>query len=159
MPIYGTGWLAGYLSIFLCLFATFRPRFRSDYLAPSATALSKRSTMVQMFSLTNILNCLPPLICVIKHICTRLTHKLVLLEYCTQPIFCDIDAITDQLINIMLVDFHHLLLFRFPLFHTLKFVIHYFQFVNFTYLFQPCYSPLADPAKLEYSVLTRWPAD
>ena len=29
--------------------------------------------MVQMFSLINILNCLPPLIFVPKHICTRLT--------------------------------------------------------------------------------------
>ena len=29
--------------------------------------------MVQMFSLINILNCLPPLIFVLKHICTRLT--------------------------------------------------------------------------------------
>ena len=27
-------------------------------------------------------------------------------------------------------------------------VIHYFQFVNFTHLFQPSYSPLEDPAKL-----------
>ena len=29
--------------------------------------------MVQMFSLTNVLNCLPPLIFVPKHICMRLT--------------------------------------------------------------------------------------
>ena len=29
--------------------------------------------MVQMFSIINILNCLPPLIFVLKHICTRLT--------------------------------------------------------------------------------------
>ena len=29
--------------------------------------------MVQMFSFINILNCLPPLIFVLKHICTRLT--------------------------------------------------------------------------------------
>ena len=55
----------------------------------------------------------------------------------------------------MLADFHYLLPFRFPLSHTLKFAIHYityFQFVNFTHLFQPSYSPLGDPAKLEYSV-------
>ena len=29
-----------------------------------------------------------------------------------------------------------------------KIVIHYFQFVNFTHLFQPSYSPSEDPAKL-----------
>ena len=29
--------------------------------------------MVQMFSLINILNCLPPIVFVPKHICTRLT--------------------------------------------------------------------------------------
>ena len=42
--------------------------------------------MVQMFSLINILNCLPPLIFVLRYICTRLTiltgsknnHKLKL---------------------------------------------------------------------------------
>ena len=36
--------------------------------------------------------------------------------------------------------------------YTLKFLIHYFQFVNFTHLFQPSYSPLRGPEKLEYSV-------
>ena len=50
----------------------------------------------------------------------------------------------------MLVDCHHLLLFCFSLFHYLKFVIHYFRFVNFTDLFQPCCSPSGGPAKLEY---------
>ena len=60
-------------AIFLCLVVTFRPRFHSDYLAPAATALSKKSAMVQMFPLINILNCLPPLICVLKHVPTRLT--------------------------------------------------------------------------------------
>ena len=71
-------WLAGYicsgLSIFVCLVVTFRPRFHSDYLAPSATVLSERSTMVQMFSLINMLNCLPLLLalCVLKHVRTRL---------------------------------------------------------------------------------------
>ena len=62
--------------------------FHSDYLAPSATAFSKMSNMVQMFSLINILNCLPPLIFVLKHICTRLTiltssknnHKIKVVE-------------------------------------------------------------------------------
>ena len=29
-----------------------------------------------------------------------------------------------------------------------RIVIHYFQFVNFMHLFQPSYSPLEDPAKL-----------
>ena len=52
----------------------------------------------------------------------------------------------------MLVDFHHFLLFWFSLFYTLKSLIHYFQFVNFTHLFQPSYSPLGGPEKLEYSV-------
>ena len=28
--------------------------------------------------------------------CQRRTHKLVILKYCTQPIFCGIDAITDK---------------------------------------------------------------
>ena len=50
-------WLAIYVFIFLWLVVTFWPRFHSDYLAPSATALSKRSTIVKMFSL----NYLPPL--------------------------------------------------------------------------------------------------
>ena len=63
------GWLTGWLAILLCLVVTFRPRFHSDYLAPSSTALSKRLTMVQMF----LLNCLPPTsIYVLKHIRTRL---------------------------------------------------------------------------------------
>ena len=68
-------WLGAYICIWLyfCLVVTFRPRFHSDYLVPSATALSKKSSMVQMFSLINILNCLPPLICVLKHLPTRLT--------------------------------------------------------------------------------------
>ena len=47
--------------------------------------------MVQMFSLINILNCLPPLIFVPKHICTRLTiltsskhnHKIKVAETCS----------------------------------------------------------------------------
>ena len=77
-------WLSIWLAIFLCLVVTFRPRFHSDYLALSATALSKRSTMLQMF----LLNCLPPLICVLKHIRTRLiiltggknNHKIKLAE-------------------------------------------------------------------------------
>ena len=46
-----------------------------------------------------------------------------------------------MLINV-LVDYHHFLLFWFSLFYTLKFLIHYFQFVNFTHFFQPSYSPL-----------------
>ena len=60
------------VAIFLCLVVTFRPRSHSDYLAPSETALSKRSTMVHMFPLINILNCLSPPICVLKHVRTRL---------------------------------------------------------------------------------------
>ena len=63
-------WLASYLSVYISM--SLCP-FHSDYLTLSTTALSKRSTMVQMFSLINILNCLPPLIFVAKHICTRLT--------------------------------------------------------------------------------------
>ena len=39
-----------------------------------------------------------------------------------------------MLIN-MLVDFHHFLLFSFSLFYTLKFLIHYFQFVNFMHFY------------------------
>ena len=53
-------WLCGHIpmlvSIFLCLVVTFRSRFHSDYLAPpSVLALSKRSTMLQMFLLTDTL--------------------------------------------------------------------------------------------------------
>ena len=59
----------------------------------------------------------------------------------------------------MLVDFLHFLLFWFSSFHNLKVLIHYFQFVNFTDLFQPSYSPLGGPEKLEYSVYAHWPAD
>ena len=44
------------------------------------------------------------------------------------------------------------LLFWFSLFYTLKFLIYYFQFVNFRRLFQPSHSPLGGPEKLEYSV-------
>ena len=62
---YICNWLSGYISMSRVIF---RPRFHSDYLAPSATALSKRLTMVQMF----LLNCLPPPICVLKHARTRL---------------------------------------------------------------------------------------
>ena len=75
MSAYICNWLAKpamYLSIFLShrhLLTSF-PQWLSH---PSATALSKRPTMVQMFSLINILNCLPPLIFVSKHICMRLT--------------------------------------------------------------------------------------
>ena len=65
---YICNWLSIWLAIFLCLVVTFRPRFHSDYLTPSATALSKRLTMVQMF----LLNCLPSRICVLKHVRTRL---------------------------------------------------------------------------------------
>ena len=47
--------------------------------------------MVQTFSLKNILNCLNPLIFVLKHICTRLTiltgsennHKIKVAELCS----------------------------------------------------------------------------
>ena len=50
--------------------------------------------MVQMFSLTNIVNCLPPLIFVLKHICTRLTiltgsknnHKIKVAETFKWPV-------------------------------------------------------------------------
>ena len=50
--------------------------------------------MVQMFSLINILNCLPPLIFVPKHICTRLTvltcsknnHKIKVAETLLWPV-------------------------------------------------------------------------
>ena len=50
--------------------------------------------MVQMFSLINILNCLLPLIFVLKHICTRLTvltpsennHKLKVAETLQWPV-------------------------------------------------------------------------
>ena len=79
-------WLCGCicncLSIFLCIVVTFLPRFHSDYLAFSATALSTRSTMIQMFSLMFIsteLNCLLSLLAlylvhsVLKHARTRLT--------------------------------------------------------------------------------------
>ena len=44
------------------------------------------------------------------------------------------DIIYIMLIN-MLVDFYHFLLFSFSLFYTYEFVIHYFQFVNFTHHF------------------------
>ena len=40
-----------------------------------------------------------------------------------------------MLIN-MLVDFYHFLLFSFSLFYTYEFLIHYFQFVNFTHQFR-----------------------
>ena len=50
--------------------------------------------MVQMFSLINILNCLPPLIFVLKHICMRLTiltssknnHKIKVAETLWWPV-------------------------------------------------------------------------
>ena len=50
--------------------------------------------MVQMFSLINILNCLPPPIFVPKHICTRLTiltgsknnHKIKVAETLWRPV-------------------------------------------------------------------------
>ena len=50
--------------------------------------------MVQMFSLINILNCLPPLIFVPKHICRRLTiltgsknsHKIKVAEALQWPV-------------------------------------------------------------------------
>ena len=50
--------------------------------------------MVQIFSLINILNCLPPLIFVPKHICTRLTiltgsknnHKIKVAETLQWPV-------------------------------------------------------------------------
>ena len=48
-------------------------------------------------------------------------------------------------IKILLTDFHNLLLFWFTLFHTLKFVIHDFQFVNFTHFFQPLLFTLGRP--------------
>ena len=51
----------------------------------------------------------------------------------------------------MLVAFHHLLLFWFSIFYTLKLLTHYFQFVNFTHLFQPSYLSLEGPEELEYS--------
>ena len=81
---YMCNWLSGWLAIFLCLVVTFRPRFHSDYLALSATALSKRLTMVQM----SLVNCLPPPICVLKHVRTRLiiltggknNHKIKIAE-------------------------------------------------------------------------------
>ena len=81
---YIRNWLSIWLAIFLCLVVTFRPRFHSDHLTPSATALSKRFTMVQMF----LLNCLPPPICVLKHVRTRLiiltggknNHKIKIAE-------------------------------------------------------------------------------
>ena len=41
--------------------------FPHRLLAPSATAFSKRSTRVQIFSLINILNCLPPLLALYLH--------------------------------------------------------------------------------------------
>ena len=42
--IYVTGWLAGYLSVFLCLVVGFRPRFHSGHLAPSEVSCLKRQT-------------------------------------------------------------------------------------------------------------------
>ena len=54
----------------------------------------------------------------------------------------------------MLADFHHLLLFWFPLFLTFTFVIDYFQFVNFTYLFQPSNSPLRKTHKSIFQRIT-----
>ena len=82
---YICNWLSGWLYLF-CLVVTFRPRFHNDYLAPSATALSKRLTMLQMF----LLNCLPrPLyVCVLKDVRTRLiiltggknNHKIKIAE-------------------------------------------------------------------------------
>ena len=50
--------------------------------------------MVQMFSLINILNCLPPYIFVLKHMCTRLTiltssknnHKIKVAETLKWPV-------------------------------------------------------------------------
>ena len=58
------------------------------------------------------------------------------------------DIIYIMLINI-LVDFHHLLLFWFSLFYTLKFLIHFFFKICQLYA---SFSPLGGPEKLEYSV-------
>ena len=57
------------------------------------------------------------------------------------------------LINIMLADFHHL----FPLFHTFKFVIYYFQFVNFTHRVQPSYQETLQNWDIQCNI--HWPAD
>ena len=64
---YSNATVAGWLHMHVCiclyffLVVTFRPRFHSNYLASSATALSKRSTMHTDVSLRNTLNCLPSL--------------------------------------------------------------------------------------------------
>ena len=44
VPIYVTGWLAGYLAIFLCLVVGFRPRFHNGHLTPSGVSCLKRQT-------------------------------------------------------------------------------------------------------------------
>ena len=53
----------------------------------------------------------------------------------------------------MLMNFHHLILLLISFVSYFKIcTINYFQFVNFMHLLQPCYSPLGDPAKMDYSV-------
>ena len=59
----------------------------------------------------------------------------------------------------MLADFHHLLRFWFPLSHTLKFVIHYFQFVNFTQFFslrRHCKAGIFSVSPLAYRLNARY---
>ena len=80
MPIYVSGWVSGYLAIFLCVVVGFRPRFHSVWSRPLCNCLVKKINQG-----TDVLthNCLPPLLalCVLKHVCTRLiiltsNHKI-----------------------------------------------------------------------------------
>ena len=57
-------WLCGlYISIFLCLVVTIQFRFHSNYLSPSATALSERSTMYTNIFTHKQTELIPPLFC------------------------------------------------------------------------------------------------
>ena len=71
-------YVSAHLSTYLCIYFYVWSQgsdlvFTVFGLTPFATALSKRSTGAQMFSLINILNCLPPLLalCVLKHVSIR----------------------------------------------------------------------------------------
>ena len=93
MPIYVTGWLSIYVSIFLCLVVTLW-LLSTVIISPLCNCLVKKVNHGTDVSLINILNCLPHLIFVPKHICTRLTiltssknnHKIKVAETLQRPV-------------------------------------------------------------------------
>ena len=68
-------WLGGYICFYITVSLSTSGLVSRVITRPLCNCLVKRSTMVQMFSLINILNCLPPLLtlCILKHVRMRLT--------------------------------------------------------------------------------------